>query len=93
MKAGDLVTLSSYALKKSDLWKWKYSSEKTNKPLVGLVIKTEENPRIMTWTSKNERVYYYVKWVEDGPDSRWGNSTYYRKNSGYFFRKDLKFLK
>ncbi len=93
MKAGDLVTLSSYALKKADLWTWKARGERDKKPLVGLVVRVEQNPRIMSWTSKNERTYYYIRWMQDGPASRWGSRSYYHKNSGYFLRNDLKFLK
>ena len=92
MKAGDLVTLSAYALKKADLWKWKYERD-AGKQLVGLVVKVEENPRVYSWTSKNERTYYYINWIQDGPASRWGNSAYHKRHAGHFYRNDLKFVK
>ncbi len=92
MKVGDLVTLSSYALKKSDLWLWKNELER-GKPLIGLVIRAEENPYTRPWTSKNESVFYYINWVQNGPASRWGNQSYYNKHQGYFLRNDLKFVK
>tara|TARA_R110002020_G_scaffold37239_19_gene112620 strand:+ start:190 stop:453 length:264 start_codon:yes stop_codon:yes gene_type:complete len=87
MKTGDLVTLSSYCMKSEAMW-----TLRNKKPLVGLVVRIEKNPNIRAWTSKNESVYYYVKWMQDGPASRWGNAAYYR-NSGYFLRNDLKFVK
>jgi len=92
MKAGDLVTLSSYALKKADLWRWKYDVEQ-GKPLVGLVVKVEENPRTYRWTSKNEKTFYYINWMQDGPASRWGSSGYHQRSASYFYRNDLKFVK
>ncbi len=94
MKAGDLVTLSAYALKKADLWRWKRKVWDENKPLVGLVVKVEDNPNTRPWTSKNESVYYYINWMQsDGPASRWGTSQYHARVSGYFYRNDLKFVK
>ena len=93
MKVGDLVTLSSYALKRADLWRWKREIWDENKSLVGLVVRVEKNPNIRRWTSKNESVYYHIKWMQDGPSSRWGNASYYRKLNGYFLRSDLKFVK
>ena len=94
MKAGDLVTLSSYALKSEPMWMWKDKIWRHKKPLVGLVVKMEDNPNIRSWTSKNESTYYYINWMQkDGPASRWGTSTYHAKASGYFYRRDLKFVK
>jgi hypothetical protein len=94
MKIGDLVTLSSYAIKSEPMWMWKDKVWRHKKPLVGLVVKIEENPNIRSWTSKNESTYYFIKWMQkDGPASRWGTSSYHAKVSGYFYRKDLKFVK
>ena len=94
MKAGDLVTLSTYALCSEPMWQWKRKIWNDKKPLVGLVTRIEANPRIQPWTSKNESTYYFINWMQnDGPASRWGTSSYHAKVSGYFYRKDLKFVK
>ena len=94
MKVGDLVTLSSYAIKSEPMWRWKDKIWSHKKPLVGLVVKIGDNPNIRPWTSKNESIYYYINWMQnDGPASRWGTSSYHAKVSGYFYRKDLKFVK
>jgi len=93
MKAGDLVTLSTYALCSEPMFMWKDRIWRHEKPLVGLVVKIEDNPNLRSWTSKNESTYYYVNWVQkDGPASRWNQ---YATHSllGYFYRKDLKFVK
>ena len=94
MKVGDLVTLSTYAIKSESMWRWKDKIWRLKKPLVGLVVKIEDNPNIRSWTSKNESTYYFINWMQnDGPASRWGTSSYHAKVSGYFLRKDLKFVK
>ena len=41
MKTGDLVTLSSYCLQRTDMWRWRDDLE-TEKPLVGLVVRLRE---------------------------------------------------
>ena len=95
MKAGDLVTLSTYALCSEPMWRWKRKVWNDKKPLVGLVTRIEANPKIHPWTSKNESTYYYINWMQkDGPGSRWdaGASAPHRLK-GYFLRKDLKFVK
>ena len=93
MKVGDLVTLSSYGKNSSGLSAWNERLYPTKPQLVGLVVRTEEAPNIRSWTSKNESTYYYVNWMnKDAPASRWGSGAYYR-NSGYFLRNDLKFVK
>ena len=94
MKAGDLVTLSTYAIKSESMWRWKDKIWNLKKPLVGLVVKVEANPNTRPWTSKNESTYYFINWMQDdGPASRWGTSSYHAKMRGYFYRKDLKFVK
>ena len=94
MKVGDLVTLSSYSLCSESMFMWKHKIWEQKKPLVGLVVKVEDNPNIRSWTSKNESTYYFINWMQkDGPASRWGTSSYHAKVSGYFYRKDLKFVK
>ena len=94
MKVGDLVTLSTYSLCSQPMWRWKQKIWNHKKPLVGLVTHVEPNPRIQPWTSKNESTYYYINWMQkDGPASRWGTTLYHKKLSGYFYRKDLKFVK
>ena len=94
MKVGDLVTLSAYAICSEPMWTWKRKIWNEKKSLVGLVTRIEANPRIQPWTSKNESVYYYINWMQkDGPASRWGTTHYHAKLSGYFYRKDLKFVK
>ena len=93
MKSGDLVTLSTYALLKDDMWKWKKMVWDDKKPLVGLVVKVKPNPYGHPNISKNEKTVYYVKWMQDGPNSRWGNSIYHTNVTCYFLRNDLKFVK
>ena len=94
MKVGDLVTLSAYAMQSEPMWRLRDMVWKHKKPLIGLVVRMEENPYGHSWTSKNERVFYYINWMQDyGPASRWGNAGYRAKHSGYFLRKDLKFVK
>ena len=93
MKAGDLVTLSSYGEKSQSLYRWSTKLYPGKPKLIGLVVKIEEDPNARSWTSKNERIHYYINWInKDGPVSRWGNAAYYRK-SAYFLRNDLKFVK
>lgn len=91
MKVGDLVTLSTYCLQTSPMWTWRERIWKQRKPLVGLVVKVKPNPRIYSFTSKNDKVHYYIQWVQDGPGSRYGRS--FHKQDGYFLRNDLKFVK
>jgi|TARA_B100000941_G_scaffold251720_1_gene198527 hypothetical protein len=62
------------------------------KPLVGLVMRVEQNP----WLNKiecsaNEKTFYYINWMQDGPGSRYGRS--HHRTDGYFLRNDLKFVK
>jgi hypothetical protein len=93
MKVGDLVTLSTYALQSDPMWKWKQKVWRDKKPLVGLVVRIEQNPHIRSWTSVNEKKYYFINWMQkDGPSSRWSNSAIGRMK-GYFLRNDLKFVK
>ena len=91
MQVGDLVTLSSYALQSEPMWTWRERVWKQKKPLVGLVIRIAKPPRVFQWTSTNEKLHYHIKWVQDGPGSRYGRS--YHKQDGYFLRNDLKFVK
>ena len=94
MKVGDLVTLSSYAKNSNDLGAWNERLYPKKPKLIGLVVRMEENPRIRSWTSKNESTYYFINWInKDCPASRYGKGTYYQKNAGYFLRNDLKFVK
>ena len=94
MKVGDLVTLSSYAMNSNDLMGWNPRIYPEKPKLVGLVVKIGENPRIMSWTSKNESLYYFINWInKDYPVSRYGSASYYQKHQGYFLRNDLKFVK
>jgi hypothetical protein len=94
MKAGDLVTLSTYALCSEPMFMWKDRIWRHKKPLVGLVVKIEDNPNIRSWTSKNESIYYFINWMQkDGPASRWGSASIHKRVAGYFLRKDLKFVK
>ena len=93
MKVGDLVTLSSYGKKSSGLSAWNDRLYPNKPQLLGLVVRTEDNPNIRSWTSKNESKYYYINWInKDGPASRWGSAAYYRNNA-YFLRNDLKFVR
>ena len=94
MKVGDLVTLSSYAMNSNDLMGWNPRIYPEKPKLVGLVVKIGENPRIMSGTSKNESLYYFINWInKDYPVSRYGSASYYQKHQGYFLRNDLKFVK
>ena len=92
MKAGDLVTLSSYGEKSQSLYRWSTKLYPGKPKLIGLVVKIEEDPNARSWTSKNERIHYYINWInKDAPVSRWGSAAYYRNNA-YFLRNDLKFV-
>ena len=94
MKVGDLVTLSSYAVQKADMWRLRKMLWEDKKPLVGLVVRVEENPYSHSWTSKNEKTFYYINWMQEyGPASRYGSHGYRAKHQGYFLRNDLKFVK
>jgi len=93
MKVGDLVTLSSYGKNSSGLSPWNDRLYPNKPKLIGLVVRIEEAQRVYAWTSRNERTHYIINWIsKDGPMSRWGSAPYYR-NSGYFLRNDLKFVK
>jgi hypothetical protein len=94
MKVGDLVTLSTYSLMTAPMWRWKHRIWKEKKQLMGLVVRVEANPYKRDNTSKNEKEFYYVNWMqEDGPASRWGSQGYRANHKGYFLRNDLKFMK
>ena len=94
MKAGDLVTLSAYAMQSEPMWKVRQLVWGNKKPLVGLVVRTEENPYGHSHTSKKEKTFYYINWMQDyGPASRYGSQGYRAKMTGYFLRNDLKFVK
>jgi hypothetical protein len=94
VKVGDLVTLSSYALQKADLWSVRQKVWKENRPLIGLIIRVEDNPYKHSYTSKNEKKFYYINWMQGyGPASRFGSQGYRAKHQGYFLRNDLKFVK
>ena len=76
------------------MWTWKNKIWDGKKSLVGLVVCVKNNPRIRPWTSKNESTFYYINWMQkDGPASRFGTTIYHGSASGYFLRKDLKFVK
>ena len=92
MKPVDLVTLSAYALQSAPLWKWRDMVWIKKKPLVGLVVRVENNP----WQEKkecsiNEKIFYYVNWMQDGPGSRYGRT--FHHTDGYFLRNDLKYVR
>tara|TARA_R100000234_G_scaffold32180_3_gene18965 strand:+ start:19001 stop:19276 length:276 start_codon:yes stop_codon:yes gene_type:complete len=91
MKVGDLVTLSTYSLQTAAMWKWKQMIWSEKKNLVGLIVRIEDNPWNRKHTSKNEKKFYYVRWIQDGPGSRFGRT--YHATDGYFLRNDLKFFK
>jgi hypothetical protein len=94
MKVGDLVTLSAYAMQSEPMWRLRQKVWNNKKPLVGLVVRVEENPYGHSFTSKNEKTFYYINWMQDyGPASRFGSAGYRAKHQGYFLRNDLKFVK
>ena len=89
-----MVTLSTYCLQTAPMWRLRGLLWTDKKPLVGLVVRVEKNPYTRDHTSKNEREFYYVNWMQTyGPASRWGNGGYRAKHSGYFLRNDLKFMR
>ncbi len=97
MKVGDLVTLSAYGLKNCAMWNWKREAGE-GKPAIGIVIAIKENPYTYIWTSENEKLRFYIDWCGDGPTSRDNGSSIKRTsigvpNHGYFYRKDLRFVK
>jgi len=76
------------------MWKVRDLVWRHKKPLLGLVVRVEENPYNHSFTSKNEKQFYYINWMQDyGPMSRFGSHGYRAKYSGYFLRNDLKFVK
>ncbi len=93
MKVGDLVTLSSYCLQSAPMWSWRQKIWFEKKPLVGLVVRVEDNPwkASKKFVSANEKVFYYIKWAQEGPGSRYGRT--FHQTDGYFLRSDLKFVK
>ena len=96
MKVGDLVTLSSYSLQTSAMWRWRQEIWMQKKNLIGLVVRVEDNPFIRESTSENEKKYYFVRWISDGPAGRWntGNMNVAKPyQTSYFYRNDLKFVK
>ncbi len=94
MKVGDLVTLSAYAMQSEPMWRLRQKVWQDKKPLVGLVVRKEKNPYGHSFTSKNEKTFYYISWIQDyGPASRFGSAGYRAKRNGYFLRNDLKFVK
>jgi len=96
VKVGDLVTLSTYALQSAPMWSWRNKIWKQNKNVIGIIINVENNPHITKHTSDNEKKYYFVRWMPDGPAGRWNNGNMSAAKPyqlSYFFRKDLKFVK
>jgi len=94
MKAGDLVTLSAYALQTEGLRRWSRRIWIDKRPLVGLIVEVRLTPKVYRWTSKNEKTRYHVKWMQsDGPNGRWGRSYGRNHEDAYFLRNDLKFVK
>ena len=91
MKVGDLVTLSASLLTTNPMWRWQHRAWREKKPCVGLVTKIREAPWISEEMSDNQKVYYYVKWIGEGPAGRWGAAPF--NAASYFFRKDLKHFK
>jgi hypothetical protein len=93
VKVGDLVTLSSYCLQSAPMWSWRQKIWFEKKPLVGLVVRVEDNPwkASKKFLSANEKVFYYIKWAQEGPGSRYGRT--FHQTDGYFLRNDLKFVK
>ena len=92
MRPGDLVTLSTYCLQTAPMWTWRQKIWKQKKPLVGLVVRVEDNPWVgKNQCSKNEKTFYYINWMQDGPGSRYGKT--YHQTDGYFLRNDLKYVK
>ena len=93
MKAGDLVTLSTYSLMTEPMWKWKQQVWHEKKNLIGVVVKVVDNPVIRSYTSENQKKYYFVKWINGGPEGRWASTPFNAPLTSYFYRKDLKFVK
>jgi hypothetical protein len=93
LKVGDLVTLSSYCLQRTDMRRWRNDIWFEKKPLVGLIVKIEENPwkESKKFMSANEKLFYFVNWVQEGPASRWGRT--FHQTDGYFLRNDLRYVK
>tara|TARA_Y100001972_G_scaffold46384_1_gene57224 strand:- start:2188 stop:2511 length:324 start_codon:yes stop_codon:yes gene_type:complete len=96
VNVGDLVTLSSYVLQTSAMYTWRRKIWHDKKKIVGLVIGIQDNPNICEYTSENEKKYYFVRWMPDGPAGRWNTGNLKAAapyQTSYFFRNDLKFVK
>ena len=96
MKVGDLVTLSSYVLQTSAMYPWRRKVWHDKKDIIGLVIRVQDNPNICEHTSENEKKYYFIRWMPDGPAGRWNTGNLRAAKpyqTSYFYRKDLKFIK
>jgi len=96
MKVGDLVTLSSYVLQTAPMWKWRRHVWHNKKNVIGMIINVQDNPNITEHTSDNEKKYYFVRWMPDGPAGRWNTGNLKAAapyQTSYFYRNDLKFVK
>tara|TARA_B100001094_G_C18106007_1_gene758397 strand:+ start:947 stop:1174 length:228 start_codon:yes stop_codon:yes gene_type:complete len=75
------------------MWKWKNRVWMEKKSLIGVVVRVVENPHIRSYTSENQKKYYFVSWMNGGPNGRWQNLPFNSELTSYFFRNDLKYVK
>ena len=109
MKVGDLISFKPIGFGDDDwsnpgivLREWEHL-DRNKKPMwivwcdgfeIIMVVRVEDNPYAREHTSKNERRFYFINWMQkEGPASRWGTHGYHASTTGYFLRNDLKFVK
>tara|TARA_A100001391_G_scaffold182393_1_gene148892 strand:+ start:45 stop:317 length:273 start_codon:yes stop_codon:yes gene_type:complete len=90
MKVGDLVTLSSYAVRLEAI-PTRYKVTHGYPEPIGIIESIEQLDKAPRWMSDNERVRYRVSWCGGrGPMGRDGS---WSKSQQFFFRNDLKYVR
>ena len=88
MKVGDLVTLSSYAVRLETI-PTRYKAAYGYPEPIGIIESIEQVNN--KWMSDNEKTRYRVSWCGGrGPMGRVGS---WSKSQQFFFRNDLKYVR
>jgi len=97
MKLGDMVTLSTAALKRETLWLWadKLRDGGSCSKLLGVV--TEIKPDSTIGFPGKKQDVFVIHWISgDAPKHREGDSLPYswmaHRHANQFYRRDLKFV-